>query len=216
MEVNRIRLEYSGIKHVWDPSGFPFVSTHISSIPEMDFNRDRILDLNSSLLSLPDKKVLFLRRRNQMERILSDLLGQQTDLWGPAHSDGRISRELDETKKYRDELKRKQVQPVSLEVVEWYLTHVTGMEESLRASVPHSECLDLFYEDLFGSDVTLERRLEKYKHILDFLGFPSDPSHWHGPTVEALFHPNAKLNDPSTLGLIPNLAQVHQRFQGHR
>jgi hypothetical protein len=211
-ELGQIRLKYSGIKHVWDPSGFPFVGTHTSSITEMDFNYGRVLALNVSLLSVPDKKVLFLRRRNQLERILSDLLGQQTELWGPVLPDGQIVRGLDESRKYRDEIKAKSIQPVNIKVIEWYLDHVTVMEDALRNSVPDDECLDLFYEDLFGFDVSLGSRLACYQSILDFLGFPTDPSYWDRPMVEALLHPKAKLNNSSTLGLIPNLKEVQQRF----
>lgn len=212
-EINRIRCEYSGIKHVWDPSGFPFVSTHISSIAGLDSNYDRVLNLNSMLLSLPAKKVLFLRRRNQLERILSDLLGQQTDLWGPAFPDARIAEGLDETKKYQDELKAKRVQPVSLEVIEWYLNNIPTLEDELRRRVPEEDCLDLFYEEIFGPEVGLDRRLAIYQRILDFLGLPTAPSYWDRPTVMELFHPKAKLNDASTLGRIPNLAEVRERFQ---
>jgi hypothetical protein len=134
-ELERIRCIYTGIKYVWDPSGFPFVSTHLSSLPELDCNLHKVLDLNLRLLSISEKKVVFLRRRNQLKRILSDLLGQQTDLWGPTFSDARVSTPLKESEEYRGKIKTKLIKPVSVEITQWYLDHIDVLEEKLRRSV---------------------------------------------------------------------------------
>ena len=201
------------MKHVWDPSGFPFVATQASPALEnlTNYHR-RVLDLNSCILSSPDTQIIFLRRRNQFERILSDLLGQQTDLWGPASSDGRIS-PVDETAIYRASINRKNIEAVDMEVIDWYLRHIPSLEHELRTSIPdRNECLDVYFEDVFGADVSSDARIRKFRQILDFLGCSADPASWPGSTVERLFQPQAKLNNPDTFGLIPNLAEVQMRF----
>jgi hypothetical protein len=85
-----LRGVYSGIKHLWDPSGFPFISDHRSKVSAMERHRERWLQLNKIILTQPQQRVIFLQRRNVLRRIVSDLIGQQTDEWGP-HEDGPIS-----------------------------------------------------------------------------------------------------------------------------
>jgi len=154
-----------------------------------------------------------LRRRHQLERILSDLLGQQTELWGPIFPNAGIPNGVNETAKYQDQIRAISLRAISVEVIDWYLSHVTSMEDSLRKRVADHECLDLFYEDIFGSHVPLEARLEIFQRLLRFLGFSSDSSYWDKPTVEGLFKPSMKLNNLSTLQRIPNFAEIQQRFQ---
>jgi hypothetical protein len=66
---------------------------------------------------------------------------------------------------------------------------------------------------MFGSGVSMAYRLSNYRNILQFLGFSSEPSHWDKALVEAVLHPSAKLNDSSTLGLIPNIKEIQNRFE---
>lgn len=214
-KIDRIRLKYSGIKHVWDPSGFPFVNTHLSVIREMNANYDNVLEMNLSLLSAPNKRVIFLRRRNQLTRILSDLLGQQTDVWTPAFPefpDATIQDVVDEANQYRGKVKSKTIRPVPMDLIEWYLDHVQNMEESLRKNIADDKCLDLFYEDLFNLEASPQQKIANYKNILDFLGYPSDPSYWDSSSITALFDPRAKLNNSSTFSLIPNIEEIQNRW----
>jgi hypothetical protein len=209
-ELESIRAKYNGIKHVWDPSGYPFVTAHMSSVTEMNVRRENVLRLNQRILECPDQRVVFLRRRNQLARIVSDLLGQQTNLWGPAHPDGHWDPAVDEPGRYRDAIKSRAITALSTDVMAWYLEHVPLMEDQLRETVSGGECLDVFYEDIFGSGLDLDARLSAFRRVVDFLGFRSFPA--SGAAVHALLDPRARLNSPGVLNLIPNLQQIKDRF----
>ena len=212
--VEKLRTSYSGIKHVWDPSGFPFVAEHISTIDTLDARVGSVLGANTALLGSPDTSVVFLRRRDRLARILSDLLGQQTDLWGPVRPDGSVAPGVDEAQRYRAELRRRTVGAIDADLVRWYLDRAEPMETALRRRATGSRCLDVWYEDILGVDVSVEDRIRRYQALLDFLGFSSHQSRWSHATVRALLSPSAKLNDASTLQLIPNLRQLRQCFSG--
>ena len=212
--MHELRQKYSGIKHVWDPSGWPFAGVHASSIAEMDRRIEDVRALNIAIMQCADR-VVHLRRRDRLDRVLSDLLGQQTELWGPAYSDGRIS-EVDEVVRYRAELEVRPVRAIDPEIVDWYLTHVPPLEDEFATISDDGHYMELEYEELFGPSVVLEDRLNGYCRILEFLGFSTAPESWNKSVVEKLFHPRAKLNDASTVGRIPNLAELRRRFPNNR
>lgn len=211
--VGRLRGICSGIKHVWDPSGFPFVTDHVSSIDTLEANYERVLAANAAILAQASA-VVFLRRRNQLARIVSDLLGQQTDLWGIANPDGTLSPDINEPETYRRELSARRITALDADVVDWYLTHAPVLERTLRECVGTADCIDLWYEDLFGRAVRADERIRRYLDILEFIGVASDESAWTRSVVTTVFRPSGKLNDASTLRLIPNLAQIQERFPG--
>lgn len=207
-----LRDSASGIKHVWDPSGFPFISAHRSEVREMSARRAQVLAMNRTVLSAVPARVVFLRRRNQLARVLSDAIGQQTDLWGPEWPDGRMPAAFDEARKYRAQVGARQLQPVNLEVVQWYLDHVGAMETELRSGV--ADGLDLDYEDLFAARMSLADRRRKYLDLVEFLGYSTDPGQWNREVVDAVLAPDGKLNDATTLARIPNIREVARRFPG--
>jgi hypothetical protein len=210
--LERIRGEYSGIKHVWDPSGFPFTSDHRSVVNQMNANREIVVRLNKAVLAMPHKKVVFLRRRNHLARVLSDLLGQQTGLWGPANPDGRPVRDLNEPQRYRDALNAQRIRPLDIAIVEWYLKNAPAMEDSLRQTLTNDECLELFYEDFLGPGIRVDQRLKIYRRVLTFLDRSQESGCWDDDAVTELFDPGRKLNVPELLSRIPNLAEIQSRF----
>ena len=57
---------YDGIKHTWCPDGWPFIDPAF----------------NAALLLKPNLKVVFLRRRNLLQRLVSVHISNQTGVWG--------------------------------------------------------------------------------------------------------------------------------------
>jgi hypothetical protein len=138
-------VEYYGIKHVWDPNGWPFRNReYISTIESLERSKD-LVALNATVASFPTK-VVFLRRRNQFARTISDLLGQQLQLWGhsPTEPYNRTERI-----QYRQKAKQSEMAPINSQIVEWYMSNAWNQEEALIEQTPMDQRLIVYYEDLF-------------------------------------------------------------------
>jgi hypothetical protein len=204
-----LRGVYSGIKHLWDPSGFPFVSDHISQVPAMERHRERWLQLNKVVLTQPQQRVIFLQRRNVLRRIVSDLIGQQTEEWGP-HEDGPISGT--DGADYRSRLSVVRLRPIDLDVVRWYLIHERAMMQEFRSAVLQADipCYDLTYEDLFERSSQPEQRRDAINAIVDFLGYSPMPESV-SERIDILLDPrHGKLNSDNTYRLIPNVEGIER------
>src|SRR5579862_1983274 len=81
--VAEVLSEYTGFKHVFDPSGFPFCNIDYGApIAEMKCHGRLWLELNATILNIPGLRVVFLRRRNGFDRVMSELMGRVTKVWG--------------------------------------------------------------------------------------------------------------------------------------
>ncbi len=71
--LEEIWQTYNGIKHVADPSGWPFKEA----------------GLNHSLLLSPDHDLILLTRRNRLRRAVSVEIARQTEIWQPWNGEDR-------------------------------------------------------------------------------------------------------------------------------
>ena len=201
----RLLSYFNGIKHVWDPNGWPFGNTmHRSSLNTLARSQQWI-EVNSALLDCVDK-VVFLRRRNQLARVVSDLLGQQTDLWG--HNPDAPHSE-DEAAEYRENLRRQSLGHLDEHVIEWYLLNAASWEDQILSRVPDHRRTTLFYRDLFDPEVGIDARLARLAEIGDWLGIPVRTK---DSRVRAIMGAGSKLNDRSTYERIPNFGKIVARF----
>jgi hypothetical protein len=67
--LGEIWAKHQGIKHVWHPSGWPFVNA----------------SFNLLMLDQPNVNVLFLNRRNELRRLISHEIAIQTRIWHRPH-----------------------------------------------------------------------------------------------------------------------------------
>jgi hypothetical protein len=204
-----LRGQGSGMKHVWDPSGYPFRSDHNPRVGDMNQHARRWVELNEALLGRGGQKIIFLRRNNQLQRTVSDLLGQQTDIWGPSFD---APAHVDEGTNYRSRIRAAKIGAINTDVLEWYMTHIPEMEKRLRRAAGKNPCLDLYYEDIFGNDVSIAERLSIYSRILNFLGYPTEASNYDASSVMTLLRPAGKLNTSDTYSKITNLRQIEEMF----
>jgi len=180
--------DYNGIKHVWHPAGWPF---------------NGAAELNHRLLWAENAQIIFLDRRNSLQRVISAEISWQTNVWG----------------RYTEEERRRvrcfDYQPVSLAKVEHQLrTMAAGLAEmrsTLHAfAVNH---FDLWYEDLFGDDVYLAERLRLMDRLRAFVGAAPERDVRTGFAVAGLLNPEtSKLNLAETYRRIPNIEEVERRF----
>ncbi len=207
-----LRRRFSGMKHVWDPNGFPFVPAHISRLSEMEEHKALWLKLNKAVLSQPRTKVIFLRRLDVFSRTLSDLIGQQTQVWGPSADAPPTN---DSAGEYRSQLDATALAPIDEAIFAWYLKEEPFMTSAFRGEVETAgtPCFDLTYEELFGHDTDLHKRVACIHRLVDFLGYsPMSPT--LTPQLEALLSPlTGKLNSEMTYERVPNLAALGKRFR---
>ena len=162
------------------------------------------------------QKVLFLRRRNELARVLSDQLGQQTNVWTPAFpafQKAQIENVLTDAEHFKKSVRSREIKPVDTDVVAWYLENTRAMEQEYRTSLSDDNRMDLWYEDLFDPSLTSSARQKNFEDILTFLGFRATREHWDAQEIEAIFDPGGKLNDATTLGRIPNIDEIRNRFE---
>ena len=128
--LDQLRGDAIGVKHVWDPNGAPFANPEHRSTLDSLKQADQWVAVNRQLLAYPWDRIVFLQRRNQLERTLSDFIGQQTDLWGHAP---KRRHSLREREVYRAEIATRDLAPVDLDLLGWYLKNASGQILTLGA-----------------------------------------------------------------------------------
>jgi hypothetical protein len=180
--------EYNGIKHFWDPSGFPFGDT---------------LDLNQRLLVGSGARIIFLTRGNNLRRIISDEISWQTDVWGTF------------TEADRHRVREFISQPLRVDRIEWQLDADAKIIPVMRKIVDETgtPTLDLFYEDLFAEGLELEGRLRVVATIRAVLGAREAEDDDSDRLIRSLLDlQKGQLNSTGTYAHIPGIWQIEARF----
>lgn len=180
----------NGIKHVWHPSGWPF--QHKS--------------LNVHLLQSDKTHIIFLRRRNILQRIVSSQISLQLNRWSFDFPQDR------------DLIQSFPFSPIDGDVVHWHLENELRLTSEVRKA--HLvDCgaafIDLWYEDLFGAAQSLASRQSKVAEIVDFLEIRTemDSGSGNGSMVKRFLNPvHNKVNSVETYSRIPGIEEVERRF----
>ncbi|MCI0554121.1 MAG: sulfotransferase domain-containing protein [Anaerolineae bacterium] len=153
-------------------------------------------DLAVHMLRRPDCKVIFLRRRNILQSVVSVLIAEQTQLW----KRWEMIKSLDEY--YRN------LQPLDLQDIQQRVAVLKqGLDffESTIDARPRDEVMKLTYEDLYFSETLQQNQqitaiwnllkiapleLERYQYYL---------------SPEAV-----KLNSNATYALLPNASEIQE------
>ncbi len=136
---------YNGIKHVWDPQGWPFSGGAM---------------LNEHLLTGGTHCILRLTRRNLLRRLVSLHICLQSDVW--YMWDEPTRRKFDEFR----------FQPIDRDLLGTQLAIEAAALARHRQllAAGGKPFLDCHYEDVFGADVSVEAKLGRLQEILAFLG----------------------------------------------
>lgn len=153
-------------------------------------------ELNRSMLLAPDRKIIFHRRRNLLQAVVSGLLGVQTGLWNPTAAQAPVL-------EYYAELR-----PLSLEETAGRLKHERSMIDlyaDLLSAVPAGSCLNLFYEDFFlAPPAEREMQLTRLFEFLDVEPVPAS-------AADRYINPaRARLNSEETYARVPNLREIDE------
>lgn len=199
--------KYSGIKHIWDPNGWPFRNRdYISTIETLE-QSEELIELNATVASFPTK-VVFLRRRNQFARTISDLMGQQLSVWGHAPSQPYTPTERVQ---YRQKVKEFEMAPINPKIVEWYIMNAWNQEEALIERTPRDCRLIAYYEDLFDNNSWMKEDFSAWNELASWVGV--HPT-FREEYVRNLIAPQDKYNTEDILEKIPNYNELMAKFSG--
>jgi len=180
VEVEQIFSSNSGFKHVWHPQGWPF---HAPS-------------LNEWLLLESNARIIFLTRRNILQRVVSIQISEQVRVWHPELPDEYAAFEdhefapLDETR------------------IEWHVKNEMSAIAECRSAVNASgvEWLDLSYEELFEDGLSPDQRHQRLSGVLTFIGQKQT-----APVValDEVYRRNRKINSRATYIRIPGIDRIN-------
>lgn len=211
-QYKRLRESCDGIKHVWDPSGFPFRTAHQSNIQDIQKNIEQWLQCNESILGIENQKIIFLTREDEATRIVSDLMGQATDIWGPA-SGAKSTEKV--ALNFRDNMKAMSSISIPVDVAKWYVDNVSIWNRRLRKATGKNQVMDLAYEEMFGVDLTTFDRLRKLVTVLDFFELDSSPIKYNYWKASKILSPRGKLNSLQTYSQIANHEELSNTINWH-
>ena len=201
--------DYSGLKHVFEPSGFPFRPPDWAGIDEMERNWPFWARLNSAILNYPGIRVVFLRRRNGFMRILSDQVSKLTKIFGT----GEHPASATDAAIYRRDMCATPIPAVDSVLTRWYMENLPRLEDGLRASIAANPVMDVWYEDLLGDDVTLSERLARFRDVAQFLDLDLPAAVLRAPELSLILRPAAKLNSEKIYRRIPNYSALAAEFE---
>lgn len=151
-------------------------------------------ELLAHLLSRQDLHIVFLRRRNLLEAVVSTLIAEQTGLWSA------WDRDRDLEAYYTD------LAPVSLDdaraLLRWSGENLAEVADLLQAR-RDGRAIQLFYEDMFLADVGT--RWRQTESLWSHLSLPPCTN----PRVGAfLDKASFRMGGAATYGRLPNLAEL--------
>jgi hypothetical protein len=151
-------------------------------------------DLAIHLLQCPDYKIVFLRRRNILQAVVSVLIAKQTRLW----KKWEMTRPLEE---YYWDLQPLDIPDVRQRVAD-LKDHLDFFESVLE--VRKDGVIKLTYEDLYFAE--LPRQSRKIEEIWEFLGIrPLELEQ-----VQSYLRPeSARINSAATYAFLPNAREIH-------
>ena len=205
--VRALLSDYSGWKRMFDPTGYPFQSVHEASIEVMEQHRAFWVELNTVILNYLGLSIVFLRRRSGFQRIVSDLVGRATNVW--RHSELPISHNY--ARRYKDVISKLTLPAIDEKLVRWYLKNLLLIEDQLR-NVTKNRVLDVYYEDLFGPELGVLQRVERFVEVLKFLRMPIPGGLLDSAKLSLILGPSAQLNDASIFERIPNYRELYDKL----
>lgn len=199
-ELGKITENYNCIKHIWHPSGFPF----IESSPGYAFND--IESLNEYLLTKFDF-VIFLNRRNILKRIVSVMMSKQTELWEPIRIPTGRDKKTVKTEEFS-------YHPVNPEGIEWHIKHEKFYVDYFREKLISRgvKYIEMFHEDFLAKQMHVKEKISIFNNLLDFLELPRNFNHDQTLVMQDYLGTKLKLNSASTYTKIPNIQEIEELF----
>ncbi|AFZ45417.1 Tetratricopeptide TPR_1 repeat-containing protein [Halothece sp. PCC 7418] len=179
----------------------PVLDRIIAEINEQNHNGIKHLsyslsfDQNLHLLMNVYDRIIFLKRKNQLKRIISLYISLQAGFF---QGD-------------RNQLFKKQYQPLDIEKLKRHLNWEKTRQEQYRTIVQALglDLLELNYEDFLDPKLTPADKIDKLNEVYRYLGVSEIKSGSTMEKMQKLLNPNQnKFNDEQTYRLIPNIDEI--------
>lgn len=168
------------------------ILAHCSGFKLLTYQLD--MELLAHLLSRRDLHVVFLRRRNLLEAVVSSFIAEQTGLWSVWDRDRALEA-------YYSDLAPLLLDDVR-ELLRWTRENLAEVAAILRTR-SDGRVLELFYEDMFLADRATRWRL--VGSLWSHLGLPPCVSPRVGAFLE---NASFRMGGRATYGRLPNLAEI--------
>jgi LPS sulfotransferase NodH len=163
-----------------------------TAIKVLDYQLDP--EVYYSMLKRKDFKILFLRRKNIVQSVLSNLVAEKTSEW---HKQDNI--EI-----------YKNLKPINLDKMSEMIDYVTAMNSENAKFLEKNrkgDYLPLYYEELYSD--SLEQNNANLKVICDFLNISLPPEE----AIKKYMLPSeAKINYLNIYRDVPNYKEIEQKF----
>jgi hypothetical protein len=197
--------KYDGIKHVWDPNGWPFRNLEDPPAIERLRQADELIVPNQVVANSFDK-VVILRRKNVFERTLSDLLGHQTGFWG--HFPDR-PHSINEVLDYKKRIEEHAFNAINEQVFSWYMQNAWNTENVLISGIAAEKVKIFFYENLFNCDEQEPRDFLAWRELTSWIGTAIN---FNDGRFFDMVSPLSKFNSNEIYKRIPNYEALLTQF----
>lgn len=156
------------------------------------------MEYNEYIYKSGKYKIIYLYRKNILKSVVSEFISRQTKEWGTM----------------KEKVLTHKFDPIPLNKISIRLSKKKNLflEYRHRLQSQRINYYDLSYEELYGEDVDIEKRMGIYFDILDFLGFHSDINAFEVNNVSKILNPYTKLNSFETYKRIPNIEDIEKEF----
>ena len=151
-------------------------------------------DLAVHLLRRPDCKIIFLRRRNLLQSVVSVMIAQQTQLW----QKWEMNKPLEEY--YQD------LQPLDIQDIQQHVKSTQRRLDFFESVIDErsgNEVVKLTYEELYFSEAPKQKR--QIDAIWDLLRIAPLELERYRPCLQP---ETARINSPATYALLPNAREI--------
>lgn len=168
------------------------IFTSFNGIKILDYQLPN--DLATYLLQRSDCKIIFLRRRNLLQSVVSVLIAEQTQLW----KKWEMTKPLDE---YYRNLQPLDIQDIQQRVID--LKHHLDFFESVIDPRSASEAIKLTYEDLYFSETSQQRQqMDAIWKLLSVAVLEFEHYQYY------LRPDRVKINSVAAYAFLPNASQI--------
>lgn len=175
--LDKIYVHHTGIKHL----------------------NNQLSEEHNKLLLKKNYKIIFLWRKNYLQKTISHLISTKTGVW------------------FNDRKKIFQTpfSPVKAEDVLTYLNIYKSRLNNYYTYLTSNriDFYNLTYEELYHHDLPVRDRLNKLNEVFNYLGYSKLTDRHAIQQAESLLDPGkSKINDNLTYNKIPNIMEIHNKL----
>lgn len=184
--LNHLENNYDLYKHLFNQTGF---------------------SQNQRMILRPNTRIVFLTRKNLLQTLVSLYLANENKIWCQPLTEEPLS--------LRERIGSYRYDPIDIDELSArlikYHQQIRSYKEILREN--NREFYEVYYEDLFAADVSLEKKLAEIDQICRFLKIEKDVDQEGKKDIERFLDADLrKINCRETYLLIPNIMEVEEKL----